>query len=63
MDNHQDHLRKLRELYSVSCGSLNGQGERGKVGESGYLYMYGCALRCLPETATTLLIGYIPNTK
>ena len=33
--------------------------ERGS-GENGYMCTYGWVPHCLPETTTTLLIGYTP---
>ena len=57
MENQQGPAVQLRELCSVSCGSLAGRGVWGK--------MDACipmaeSLHCPPETITTLLITYIP---
>lgn len=45
-------------LLTVICQP----GWEGYLEENGYMYIYGLALSCSPETITVLLIGY-PNTK
>ena len=55
MDNQQGPTAQHRELCSILCGSLDGNGVWGRM------HMYICmdeSLRCSSKTITTLLIGY-----
>ena len=45
------------ELYSMSCGSLDGSGVWGRIGTC---ICVAEPLHCSPETITSLLIGYTP---
>ena len=47
-----------RELCSMLCGSLNGRGVLGRMDTCVYMAELDC---CVPETITTLLIGYTPE--
>ena len=56
--------KKIKVQKNIEHGTLlNGMCQprwEGGLGEKGYTYTYVNSLRCLPETTTTLLIGYAP---
>ena len=55
MDDQQGPTVQHRELCSMLCGSLDGRGVRGRMDTHVCMAEFLC---CLPETITTLLIGY-----
>ena len=57
MDNQQGPTAEPRKLCSMLCGSLVQKGVWGRMDPC---MCMAESLRCLPETITTLLIGYIP---
>ena len=56
MDNQRDLLQH-RELCSMLCGSLGGDGVWGRMNTC---VCMAEPIRWSPETITTLLIGYAP---
>ena len=57
VDNQQGSTVQHRELCSMLCGSLDGKGVWGTMGPC---ICMAESLCCLPETITSLVIGYTP---
>ena len=55
MDDQQGPTVQHRELCSMLCGSLDGRGVGGRMDTRVCMAEFLC---CLPESITTLLIGY-----